>query len=138
MRVVNITVYLPDEIGERAKAAELPLSRLLRDAVTTELERRAAMSETLTESETHEVGLRDKAGRIYYGRITGAMLAHESDSHRDRGVFLADDGRVILVEGDKGSYRVVDDPVEELRDELTTDTYIHVIHSLGQLPIVDI
>jgi hypothetical protein len=38
---MNHNVYLPDEISERAKAAELNLSRLLRDAVTDELKRRA-------------------------------------------------------------------------------------------------
>lgn len=43
---MNITVYLPDEIGRRAKAADLPLSRMLRDAILAhfrEQEERAAV-----------------------------------------------------------------------------------------------
>jgi post-segregation antitoxin (ccd killing protein) len=37
---VNITVYLPDDLGQRAKDAGLPLSRLLRAAVEKELAER--------------------------------------------------------------------------------------------------
>jgi hypothetical protein len=34
---VRFTVYLPDDLGERAKAAGINLSRTLRDAVENEL-----------------------------------------------------------------------------------------------------
>ena len=34
---VRVTLYLPDELRERARAANLNLSRLLRDAVEREL-----------------------------------------------------------------------------------------------------
>ena len=34
---VNVNVYLPDELGARAKAAGLPLSQLLRSAVSARL-----------------------------------------------------------------------------------------------------
>ena len=37
---MDITVYLPDEVGKQAKAAKLPLSQLLRAAVLEELRRR--------------------------------------------------------------------------------------------------
>jgi hypothetical protein len=37
---MDITVYLPDELGRAAKEAELPLSQLLRDAVAAQLDRR--------------------------------------------------------------------------------------------------
>jgi post-segregation antitoxin (ccd killing protein) len=36
---VNFNVYLPDELGEQAKAEQLKLSRLLREAVVNELHR---------------------------------------------------------------------------------------------------
>jgi hypothetical protein len=36
-RGVRVTVYLPDELRERARARNLNLSRLLRDAVEREL-----------------------------------------------------------------------------------------------------
>lgn len=38
---VRVTVYLPDELRERARAENLNLSRLLRDAVEQQLEGRA-------------------------------------------------------------------------------------------------
>jgi hypothetical protein len=37
IKSVRVTVYLPDELRERAKAKNLNLSRLLRDAVEREL-----------------------------------------------------------------------------------------------------
>ena len=67
---MDITVYLPDEIGQRAKEHELNLSRLLRDAVTEELSRRGAVAETLKDSEVYEIELEGDAG-YYTGRITG-------------------------------------------------------------------
>jgi post-segregation antitoxin (ccd killing protein) len=44
--------YLPDAIGEQAKQAELPFSRMLRAAVEKELLRRATMTATL-EADRH-------------------------------------------------------------------------------------
>jgi hypothetical protein len=38
---MDITVYLPDEMGRAAKEADLPLSRMLRDAVEAQLNPRA-------------------------------------------------------------------------------------------------
>jgi hypothetical protein len=135
---MNITVYLPDEVGERAKAAELPLSRLLRDAVISELDRRTAMTRTLVLSETHELDLQDGEGRAYTGRITGAMLALESDKHHHAEVYLTDDERVILYDMHKRSYSVLDDPVEQLRDALSLATYSGVLRDLGETPVIDL
>lgn len=39
---MNMNLYLPDAIGARARAARLPLSRMLRAAVEEELRSRAA------------------------------------------------------------------------------------------------
>src|SRR5437764_582775 len=88
-RVVNVNVYLPDEIGQRAKAADLPFSQLLRVAVIVELERRKAMSTTLEETQTYEVGLEDQEGRPYTGRVTGKRIAF--DERRGVEVFLTED-----------------------------------------------
>ena len=49
----KINTYLPDEIGEEAKARGLNLSRLLRDAVTAELRWQRAESDDRVE--TYEV-----------------------------------------------------------------------------------
>jgi post-segregation antitoxin (ccd killing protein) len=43
--MTDITVYLPDKVGEAAKAAGLPFSRLLCKAVEDELRRRQAVVE---------------------------------------------------------------------------------------------
>jgi hypothetical protein len=40
---MDITCYLPDDLGEQAKKAGLPLSRLLRDAVAAQLSPQAEM-----------------------------------------------------------------------------------------------
>lgn len=36
---MNITVYLPDKLGQQAKELNFPLSRMLRAAVEAELEK---------------------------------------------------------------------------------------------------
>lgn len=35
---MNVNVYLPDELGKRAKEAKLPLSRMLQKAIKRELD----------------------------------------------------------------------------------------------------
>jgi len=42
---MNITVYLPDDIGKQAKEAGLPFSRLLRKAVESELAKLAEIDQ---------------------------------------------------------------------------------------------
>ena len=42
---MNITVYLPDALGAKAKDACLPLSRLLRAAVERELDKLAKIDQ---------------------------------------------------------------------------------------------
>lgn len=131
---MDITVYLPDEIGRRAKAAELPLSRMLRDAVIQELERQDAVTKTLTDPQTFELDLEDRDGNAYTGRITGAKIADD----RDVTIYLTDDERVIAYEADKGRYDVVDDPESDLANWLRGDAYLEAMNALGLKPIVDL
>jgi hypothetical protein len=133
---MNVNLYLPDDLGKRAKDAELPLSRLLQVAVTTELGRRAAVSKTLAEPQTFELTLEDHDGHIYTGRVTGACIAESR--HGEVSVFLTDDERVIVYEDDRRQYHVIDD-VHNLRDWLTDDAaYCDALEALGETPIVDI
>jgi post-segregation antitoxin (ccd killing protein) len=44
---VDITVYLPDEVAQRAKAQNVNLSRVLRDALTAQFAEEDAVSATL-------------------------------------------------------------------------------------------
>ena len=89
---MNVNLYLPDDLGARAKEAELPLSHLLQGAVVDELERRAMISNTLTEPQTFELQLEDEEGRSYTGRITGSLIA---TGRGDVELYLLDDERVI-------------------------------------------
>jgi hypothetical protein len=133
---VDFTVYLPDEIGQRAK--ELPrgtLSQLFRTAVTDELERRDTMSETLSNPKEYEVTIEGESG-VYTGRITGKEIAYQ-----ERGevtVYLTDDNRVIAHDGEKLDYHVLEDPVDDLRDWLDDDAYAAALYALGEKPVIDL
>jgi phage I-like protein len=132
---MNLNLYLPDDLGRSAKDADLPLSQLLRAAVVNELERRAAMTETLSKTTTHEVPLDDDEGR-YTGRITGAEIA--ANERNDVRVFLTDDERVIVHDGENLKHWVVEDPVEELHAWLDDDQYVAALRALGEEPVIDL
>jgi hypothetical protein len=136
---MNLKVYLPDAIGEQAKAAGLNLSRLLRDAVSDELERRTAMSETLTKQQVHEVEIVEDEGS-YTGRITGTRIGN----YVVRGgkgllaVYVTDDERVIVYDTERCKYWQVDDPQQELSDELAPADYADAMKVLGLKAIIDL
>jgi hypothetical protein len=126
---MNVNVYLPDDLGKRAKDADLPFSQLLRSAVSSELERREGMSQSLNYTQTIELELTDRDGNPYTGRLTGTLL----DSDREgRAVYLAADERVIFYDADKGDYWIVEDPGTELV------RWPNALHALGIKPVVDI
>jgi post-segregation antitoxin (ccd killing protein) len=135
---VDITVYLPDEIGERAKKEDLKLSRMLRDAVIAEFDRKDAVNRLLGETQTYEVELRDAAGREYTGRITGRLL-YESLGQR---FYLTETGRLLFV---------VDDRYEEVEGGLDgaasfiagwaqdyPDQILDACEALGVKPVIDL
>jgi hypothetical protein len=126
---MNINVYLPDDLGKRAKEADLPFSQLLRDAVATELKRREAMSETLTETETFELPLEDKDGKPYRGRITGKRIG---DDGLSRTVYLTEDERVIVYDQGSLEYSIIDDSEQELAG------WPDAQRALGIPPLIDI
>jgi hypothetical protein len=133
---VDVTVYLPDEIGVRAKA--LPrgtLSQLFRNAVIDELERRDTVANALSDVREYEVDVEDAEGRVYTGRITGTRIADDGPFE----VFLAEDERVLVYDADKLAYEVLDDPVTDLRSWLRSDAaYAEALHALGKKPVVDL
>jgi post-segregation antitoxin (ccd killing protein) len=132
---VDITIYLPDELGERAKREEgLNLSRMLRDAVIEEFERRDAVSNTLEATRTFELDLENRDGRSYVGRITGTAIVADGDHE----VYLTDDQRVIAYDANKLDYFEVDDPLEELSGWLNEPTYMEAMQALGLKPKVDL
>jgi post-segregation antitoxin (ccd killing protein) len=130
---VNLNVYLPDDLGERAKDADLPLSRMLREAVITELNRRAIMSETLEEPQEQLVDIVSDGGVTYTGRFTGTLIAGGNDVD----VYLTTDKRTLVYDRAAAQIRQVDDP-EDLREWLDLDGYVIALEALGAKPVIDI
>lgn len=131
---MDITVYLPDELGREAKAAELNLSRLLRDAVTDELTRRKEVEATLKDPQTYEIDIENENGDVYTGRVTGKLLV----MGKDVDIYLTDDERVILYDRMGLKYWEVDDLEQEARYHLTDDEYVELLPALGIKPTIDI
>ncbi len=129
------TVYLPNELSARAKAAGLPLSGLLRRAVENELERRTKMAST--EFQEHLLDLSDPDGREFTGRLPAAKVI--ADDHGATVVYLAEDGRVIVHDEQEARYtELSSEPSNELRALLPTDQYIEAMEALGIPAVVDI
>jgi len=123
---VDITVYLPDELGERAKREGINLSRMLRDEITASFERTDAMASTLEGTTTYEREIEDKNGYSYTGRITGKLIAEDNDTE----VFLTDDERVIAYDCRKADYYEIADPESELRG-MRDEAYLEAMRALG-------
>ena len=144
---MDITVYLPDEIGARAKDAGLNLSGLLREAVTGALDRREVVEAAVTDMaerrvETSEGRFGDSPVIL---RFTGKQLAGDSDVTVI--VWLIEDGRVLLE--DRESYSVFADAEEfaawvedwQRRDNLggsSEATLRDAVVALGIVPVVDL
>lgn len=146
---MNFNVYLPDELGEQAKAEELKLSRLLREAVVNELHRREVMGQALEEPQVYEVeigDLREDGENIedrgtYLGRITG-KLVHDSPIWQ---VFLATDRRVIIYNDDALTYDALEADATEreligfLRAHIDIDfEFADACRALGVRPVIDL
>jgi hypothetical protein len=132
---VDITVYLPDEIGEHAKQRKLNLSRLLRNAVITELERMDTVETTLQTSQEYQLDLEDEDGRAYTGRIVGKEIAW--DEREETSVYLTSDERVIAYDGRRLRYWELGDPAEDLR-QLGPIVYTQACNALGIRAVIDL
>lgn len=82
--------YLPDDLSERAREADLNLSRLLRQAVEEQLERISAM--TTIQSDEYIVGIVGEDGDYFDGRITGELVY---DLDGVYSYYLTNDGRLL-------------------------------------------
>jgi len=132
---MKFNVYLPDEVGDRAKAAEpeLNLSRLLRDAVEEELARRVRVAAMLKDSTEHELALESQEGTRYTGVLTGKQLTEERDGVI---VYFTTDERVM-------AYDINRSAVEEIRDaddwrDADVETYLAIAGALGQPARVEV
>lgn len=130
---MDITVYLPDELGERAKKEDLPFSQLLRSAVQRELARRNAAEDMERDMERRELEVEDRTGPVTY-RVTAATVARSGDTE----VLLHRTGTVYLYNPSKLTLRELDNPVEELREVLDERDYREVCEALGIRPVLEL
>ena len=96
------------------------------------------MAKTLTNETTYEVYLEDEEGRGYTGRITGQLIASDETSRGVLDVYLTDDERVLLHDDGKCSVLELENPADELRENLSPGVYAVAMHALGERPVVDL
>jgi post-segregation antitoxin (ccd killing protein) len=144
---VDITVYLPDEVGQRAKSAEprINLSHLLREAVEEELDRREAVSKTLEGAEEITLDAVDDDWNSHTIRFTGKEIVRGQGytlGHRYAGhaasyrLYLLEDERLLVYGEDDGSYAILDDPDGFRPDD--DGEYVEMMRALGHKPVVDL
>ena len=133
---MDITVYLPDEVAQRAKAQNVNLSRVLRDALTTQFAEEDAMNATLEKAGTVTLELRTDEGRAYRGRMVATLIG--KDEGRGSDVYLRQSGEVITYRSEDRRFWTVADPASELVAVLPTDEYIAAMDALGIIPEVDL
>jgi hypothetical protein len=115
---VDINTYLPDELGERAKAAGLNFSGLLRGAVSEELEHREALAKASKDAEEYllPVETEPETFRFYTARLVGKLLAEDEEVSVE--IYVTEDGRVFAYEGSRRLTQLGVDPVTTLEQEL--------------------
>ncbi len=133
---MDITVYLPDDVAQRAKAGNVNLSRVLRDALTAQFTEEDAVKATLDEAGTVTLELRTDDGRAYRGRMQAALLGESPE--KATAVYLRRTGEVVAYRAEERSLRPVDDPASELFAVLPTDRYFAAMDALGLVPEVDL
>jgi hypothetical protein len=133
---VDITVYLPDEVAQRAKAQNVNLSRVLRDALTTQFTEEDAVIATLEKARTVTLELKTEEGRIYRGRMEATLIGKDAGTGTD--VYLRQSGQVITYRSEDRRFLTVADPANELLAVLPTDEYIAAMDALGIMPEVDL
>jgi hypothetical protein len=133
---VDITVYLPDEVAQRAKAQNVNLSRVLRDALTAQFAEEDAVSATLEKAKTVTLELKTEEGRAYRGRMEATLIG--KDARRGTDVYLRQSGEVITYRSEDRRFWTVADPANELLAVLPTGEYIAAMDALGIMPEVDL
>ncbi len=133
---MDITVYLPDEVAQRAKAQNVNLSRVLRDALTSQFAEEDAMNATLEKAGTVTLELKTEEGRAYRGRMVATLIGR--DEGRGTHVYLRQSGEVITYRSEDRRFLTIADPANELLAILATDEYIAAMDALGIMAEVDL
>lgn len=127
---MKIDVELPDDLGKRARGANLPFSDLLERAVRSALDRRRIESETRTDQEEHLIDVKHPDGYDFKGRIIGKIVRRSPAGE----LYLTSDERLLLHDSE-GHVNAV-----KLDDLAKTDipAYIDAAVALGEKPIIDL
>lgn len=133
---MDITVYLPDEVAQRAKAQNVNLSRVLRDALTAQFAEEDAVSATLEKTRTVTLELKTDEGRAYRGRMEATLIG--KDATTGIAVYLRRSGEVITYRSEDRRFATVANPANELVAVLSTGEYIAAMDALGIMPEVDL
>lgn len=141
---MNITVYLPDELGHRAKEAELPFSRLLRDAVTEELQRVAELKhlEETNEAEfrTYSLKVSESDGDLWIARIQAKRIVATDGLD----IFHTDKDDIVIYGCHSRAFQIYNAHDKEHISAFlkkiapSDDEYVQVAKKLGLIRIVDL
>lgn len=134
---MDVTVYLPDELGNQVEERDWPrgtLSRMLQDAIRARIAEEDAVATTLKDAEVVKLRLENEEGHAYVGRITGALIAEQAELE----VYLTDEENVVVYDSGKRRYWVLNDPADQLADYVTGDALIEAMTALGLEAEVDL
>lgn len=137
---MDITVYLPDDLGRRAKEADLPFSQLLRAAVQRKLSQREASSKRDDGMSPQELHVENSQG-AFKARFVGEELAHSSGRGgrgREGAIWLHEDGRVFWHDNKSMELQEIENPVEDLRELADREAYREAMRKLDLTPVVEL
>jgi hypothetical protein len=136
---MNITIYLPDDLGRWAKEHGLGLSRMLRGAVEAKRERQQAVAGTLARAQTADLPIEDDDGNTCTARLHGTLIARrDGDVAPGVEVYLGQD-KMIYVYDEMAGKLHQGVGRDELRDWLTdSGTYVRAMRALGEEVIIDV
>jgi hypothetical protein len=129
---MNITVELPDEIGQWATESGINLSQMLRAELEAERTRRDTVASTLADSAQHKIHVAEE-GLDYV--LHGALIAQDYDHEVE--AYLGDDERIYVYDAGRQRLHEVDSP-QDLGDWLADGLYIDAMRALGQKPVLHI
>jgi hypothetical protein len=129
---MNITVDLPDEIGQWAKESGINVSRRLRAQLEAERSRVESVAGTVALSAEQQIHVAE-AGLDYV--LRGALIAQDYDHAVE--AYLGDDERIYVYDAGAQRLHEVDSP-QDLSDWLADGVYVDAMRALGHKPILHI
>jgi hypothetical protein len=129
---MNLTIELPDEIGQWATQSGINLSQLLRAELEAERTRRDTVASTLADSAQHKIHVAEE-GLDYV--LHGALIAQDYDHEVE--AYLGDDERIYVYDAGRQRLHEVDSP-HDLGDWLADGLYIDAMRALGHKPVLHI